>query len=229
MKKIGILSITLLTALIFSCSDYESEVTELSNLEEAVVFMFGIDSTTVSDTLQAVSLEKINSLFSDAFIDTQELWLNDSLILANSSHQGIIAADTIFAVKSIQLTGTDGIYEVEVASGKRSSFAVIDLSSISTETIDLKFYFNSYVTIEVWDLSGYLVNGNILPSLSPEMIAHIWTTEYENDEKINDPALDYAKDGSSLSLDKGQYILRLQKAEAVKGLSSFKMMIVENK
>jgi|GEM_PF-3376926 len=228
MKKITVLFTAALIFSVFGCADYESEVTGLSDIEEAVSFMFTTDSTTVPDTLGVLSLERLSSALDNTHIDTTSAWLDLVIASSDAAYNGLTVQAALNTLSAFGPSGTDAVYTMNMIANRRSSYGLLDLSSISASSAEIAFYFNNYITLSLWKTDGTPVTVEGNGSLSAEMLSYIWTVDYQKSNKIIDGYTDQVKDGARITLDRGQYIVRFNKAEAVLSATAVKLMIVEN-
>jgi len=130
--------------LVTSCSIFEdTEDYSISNFDQSV-------SAGLIDNIYSVMLDTV-SLASFVTTDTEPVDLDvDSLITVDSDRQGIIYALEAF---NDPLTPSEKKYFVITHSTYKYAYGILDLSLV-TDTDNLVFYIDHFLTPTIWDYDG---------------------------------------------------------------------------
>lgn len=225
MKKI--LTIVLLTIFIFvlSCVDYDDNVEyEINDFDDGIGKYLDNTNSSLLDSYGLLSIESLDLVFTDDYIDDATNWQNIEHIWAATYDTTFITDSTWSSIDTtnftITLADTIDYYEVipsnkklkfAVSSDYTGSYGILDLSSFQSSQ-EWTVYFNNYDYIDIWALSGEKIE-----AADHKMAMEVIVDYY-----------DVLKSRYIYNLDNQKYIFRIKKSESVKAAGTVTMLFIQS-
>lgn len=189
-----------LLAFVVSCDYFEEEPYEISLFDEGAATLLDNSYTAVTQSLKLIVLEKIDSTWTDTFID--------SVIFVDANERNRIV-DSL-SVYEQRLIPSSEKFNMSMSKDYSSGFVLLDLRKESSLE-DYVFYLSSHLTMSIWDISANRIE------MSDDAIPWGIVTI---SRKI--------KGRFSFTLENTEYIIRFTKSEKMieEGESSFEMVFL---